>query len=97
MRRARSREEIAALFADSTSLSNEAFAQRHGIAPGYMRESNAYFERIGGVPARWNRLIFYDGSLLHSGDIPSADRLSDDPSIGRLTFNGFFVSRRHAA
>ena len=93
----RPREETAALFADSTSLSNEAFAQRHGIAPGYMRESNAYFERIGSVPARWNRLIFYDGSLLHSGDIPSEDRLSDYPTIGRLTFNGFFVSRRHAA
>jgi hypothetical protein len=93
----RPREEIAALFADSTSLSNEAFTQRHGIAPGYMRESNTYFERIGGVPACWNRMIFYDGSLLHSGDIPSADRLSDEPSLGRLTFNGFFVSRRHAA
>ena len=93
----RPREEIAQLFADSASLSNEAFTQRHGIAPGYMRASNAYFEHVGRVPARWNRLIFYDGSLLHSGDIPSADRLSDDPSSGRLTFNGFFVSRRHAA
>jgi hypothetical protein len=93
----RPHEEIAQLFADSATLSNEVFAQRHGITAGYMRESNVYFERIGGVAARWNRLIFYDGSLLHSGDIPSADRLSDDPMSGRLTFNGFFVSRRHAA
>jgi hypothetical protein len=93
----RSRDETARIFADTTTLSNEEFAQRYGIRPGYMRESNAYFERIGGVSARWNRLIFYDGSFLHSGDIPAPDRLSDDPSNGRLTFNGFFISRRQAA
>ena len=92
-----SREETARLFADTTTLSNDEFSARYDIRPGYMRESNAYFERVGGVPARWNRLIFYDGSFLHSGDIPLPERLSDDPSLGRLTFNGFFVSRRHAA
>jgi len=92
-----SHEETARLFADTTTLSNDEFAQRYGMEPGYMRESNACFERIGGVPARWNRLIFYDGSFLHSGDIPLPGRLTDDPSNGRLTFNGFFVSRRHAA
>jgi len=91
-----STDEIARLFADTTQLSNEAFTERYGIEPGYMRDSNAYFTRIGGVPARWNRLIFYDGSLLHSGDIPDPARLTTDPTRGRLTFNGFFVSRRHA-
>jgi hypothetical protein len=92
----RSREETARLFADTTTLSNDEFSARYGILPGYIRESNAYFERVGGVRARWNRLIFYDGSFLHSGDIPAPERLSDDPSLGRLTFNGFFISRRHA-
>jgi hypothetical protein len=92
----RSRDETARLFEDSSKLANEAFAERYGIAPGYIGASNAYFERIGGIAPRFNRLIFYDGSLLHSGDIPAPDRLSDDPARGRLTFNGFFVSRRHA-
>lgn len=94
---ARSTDEIARLFADTTQLSNEAFAERWGIEPGYINNSNAYFTRIGGVEARFNRLIFYDGSMLHSGDIPDPARLSNDPTRGRLTFNGFFVSRRRAA
>ena len=92
----RSREETAKLFADSSTLSNDAFAERYGIAPGYIGASNAYFERIGGVDARFNRLAFYDGSMLHSGDVPDPQRLSDDPANGRLTMNGFFVSRRRA-
>jgi len=58
--------------------------------------SNRYFDRVASVPARWNRLIFYDGSLLHSGDIAAPDRLSADPQLGRLTLNGFFTCRRNA-
>jgi hypothetical protein len=93
----RSRDETATLFADSSTMTNEQFSRHYGIAPGYIGASNAYFERVGGVAARFNRLIFYDGSLLHSGDVPDPDRLTDDPSVGRLTLNGFFVSRRRAA
>jgi hypothetical protein len=93
---ARSTEETVQLFGDTTALSNEAFTARYGIEPGYIGASNAWFTRVGGVPARWNRLIFYDGAVLHSGDIPDPARLSTDPERGRLTFNGFFVSRRHA-
>jgi hypothetical protein len=93
----RSPAETAQLFADSSTLSNEAFTQRHGIEPGYMHASNAYFERVGDIPARWNRLIFYDGSLLHSGSIRAPEKLTTDPRTGRLTVNGFFVCRRNAA
>lgn len=84
------------LFADSTALSGEAFTRRYGIQPGYIHASNSYFTQIGSVPARWNRMIFYDGSMLHSGDIASPEKLGTDPSSGRLTFNGFFTCRRHA-
>jgi len=49
-----------------------------------------------GIDAKWNRLIFYDGAMLHSGDIRLPERLSADPRRGRLTLNGFFTSRRHA-
>jgi hypothetical protein len=92
----RSPSETRQLFADSATLSSEDFTQRHGIQPGYIHASNAYFARIGHVPARWNRLIFYDGSLLHSDDITAPDKLSPDPLKGRLTLNGFFTCRRHA-
>lgn len=88
--------ETMALFADSTRLSAEAFTRRYGIEPGYMHSSNAYFTCIGSVPARWNRMIVYDGSLLHSGDIVAPEQLSADPLKGRLTMNGFFTCRRNA-
>ena len=89
-------EETMQLFADSASMGGEAFTRRYGIRPGYTHASNAYFTRVGSVAARWNRLIFYDGSLLHSGDITAPDKLSVDPSKGRLTWNGFFTCRRNA-
>ncbi len=57
---------------------------------------NGCFTRTGRVPARWNRMIFYDGGLLHSGDIVTPERLTSDPATGRLSFNGFFMARRNA-
>lgn len=90
-------EEISALFDDATRLSPADFSARYGLAPGYLCGSNAYFECVATIPARWNRLIFYDGSLLHSGDIASPELLNDDPASGRLTLNGFFTSRRNLA
>lgn len=88
--------ETTKLFADSARLDSEAFTQRYGIQPGYMRGSNTYFTHMGSVSARWNRLIFYDGSVLHSGDINASEVLSNDPGKGRLTLNGFFTCRRNA-
>lgn len=92
---ARQPKDIAQLFSDSRALSSAQFAQRYGIEPSYMLGSNEYFLCVGTVPAKWNRLIFYDGSILHSGHIESPEKLSSDPSRGRLTLNGFFTSRRH--
>jgi hypothetical protein len=94
---ARPANEIAQVFADSASLSAAVFSQRYGIPAGYMHESNFYFTKTASVPARWNRLIFYDGSVLHSGDIVAPQKLSGDPRHGRLTLNGFFVCKRNAA
>ncbi|HET7062826.1 MAG TPA: DUF6445 family protein [Rudaea sp.] len=89
--------EVALLFHDASTLPEEAFAQKYMLEPGYMIDSNRYFTKVASVPAKWNRLIFYDGSLLHSGDIRAPERLSADPSVGRLTLNGFFTCRRRAA
>ena len=91
----RSDAEIAMLFKDARSLACQEFTQRYGIRAGYMHEANEYFGRIGSISAKWNRLIFYDGSVLHSGDITAPDLLSKDPVAGRLTLNGFFTCRRN--
>ncbi|HEX4648825.1 MAG TPA: DUF6445 family protein [Steroidobacteraceae bacterium] len=91
----RSAEDTAALFADTRLLSSSDFATRYGLSPGYMRDSNAWFRRIGGVAAKWNRLIIYDGGMLHASDIAAPSRLSPDPRQGRLTLNGFFTCRRN--
>ena len=93
----KSPDETALLIHDSSTAGNEAFAKKYSIAPGYFSGSNDFFELIGAVPARWNRMIFYDGRIFHSGDIPAPERLSADPRQGRLTLNGFFTCTRKAA
>ena len=73
------------------------FHAETGIARGYMCGSNAWFERVLSVEPRWNRMIVYPGTVLHSGDIASPRLLSDDPRQGRLTINGFFACTRSLA
>ncbi len=70
--------EIAALLRDAATLDTAAFDARYALPPGYMVDSNAWFERVATVPARYNRLVVYDGGLFHSGDIRHPERLSDD-------------------
>lgn len=82
------------LVADSHVLSAEDYGSRYGLKAGYMNGSNAYFERIASVPAAWNRMICYDGSIFHSADVNTAQPLSADPRTGRLTLNGFYTCTR---
>ena len=56
---------------------------------GYIHGSNDFFEQIGAVEAVPDRLVIYQGSLLHSGIIPPGMNLSTDPREGRLTANIF--------
>jgi hypothetical protein len=81
---------------DASTLDAAAFMQRHPVAPGYTSDGGACFERLGGVEPRFNRMVFYDGRIFHSGDIPDPGRLSPDPAAGRLTVNGFFSGRANA-
>lgn len=62
------------------------------LAPssGYINASDEFFEQIGRIEARPDRLIIYHGSLLHSGIIPPGMSFSADPEEGRLTAN-FFI------
>lgn len=80
----------------AASQSKQEFVTNFDVQPGYLVDSNAYFLKLCEIPAKWNRLIFYDGSLFHSSTIRSPQLLSDDPRTGRLTLNGFFTCRRRA-
>jgi hypothetical protein len=79
------------LVADSVELDMAAFTAKYGIAQAYTSGDSPYFERLASVPARFNRMIFYNSMVFHSGDIGDPRALSDDPLIGRLTMNGFFT------
>lgn len=61
-----------------------------GVSPGFTAETNDRYEKIFHVEGRFNRLVIYQGALLHSGYIPPDFAFSDDPRAGRLTGN-FFV------
>jgi hypothetical protein len=56
---------------------------------GYIQGSNEFYEQIGMVEAIPDRMLIYQGSLLHSGVIPPDMPLSADPREGRLTANIF--------
>jgi hypothetical protein len=72
---------VAAATRESAQLSPDA---------GYIQGSDRFFEQIGAVEAVPDRLVIYQGSLLHSGIIPDGMTFSADPRVGRLTAN-FFV------
>ena len=92
---ARPAEDMAELFTDANTLPAAAFDRKYPLQSGYLCGTNDYFTCVGTIPAQWNRIIFYDGYVLHSGDISAPERLCADPSSGRLTLNAFFSSRRH--
>ena len=89
-------EETGRMIDDAGRMSPAEFGARYGLEAGYMSGSNRYFERLAQVPAAWNRMLFYNGDLFHSGDITAPERLSADPRDGRLTLNGFFTCRSAA-
>ena len=61
---------------------------------GYIHGSDDFYEQIGMVEAIPDRMIIYQGSLLHSGIIPPNMPLSADPREGRLTANIFVRGHR---
>lgn len=58
----------------------------------YMNGDNALFERIVSVEPKFNRLIIYRGTSLHSGDIGPDYNFDTDPRTGRLTVTSFLYS-----
>lgn len=92
----RSVDEIAAVMRLSGAMDGAAFDRLLGAPPAYMTASNHWFEHVLEVPAAWNRAIFYNGTVFHSGHIGAPELLADDPARGRLTMNGFMRMRRAA-
>lgn len=63
---------------------------RHPPPPRYFDDSDEHFTFLGMIPARFNRLVVYAGSLLHTACINPGLSISSDPRKGRLTVNTFY-------
>lgn len=90
-------EVLLPMIADANTLDRDTFRERYGIDTGYMTASNAWFTKLQTVPARYNRIIFYEGTVFHTGEMAHPELLSADPRAGRLCLNGFFTCRRNLA
>jgi hypothetical protein len=75
--------------AASFILAAQADAAKLPPDSGYIQGSDDFFEQIGAVEAVPDRLVIYQGCLLHSGIIPPDMGFSEDPKRGRLTANLF--------
>jgi hypothetical protein len=56
----------------------------------YFDDSNQHFTLLGVIPAKFNRLVIYHGSLLHTAYINPALSINSNPLNGRLTVNTFY-------
>ncbi|WP_237068001.1 DUF6445 family protein [Microbulbifer guangxiensis] len=76
---------------DDRVTAYQAQAGKHleQVQPGYASECGDWYEKVGEVEARFNRVTFYPASLLHSGIVGRTERLSDNAVQGRLTITGF--------
>jgi len=61
----------------------------------YPSQHTPFFEKIGSVECRYNRLVMYRGCALHSGDVPDPSQLSENVRTGRLTVTGFLKLLDH--
>jgi hypothetical protein len=88
--------QIAHLIQNSKTLSADDFATLHPMKRGYCSGSNEYFRLVQTIPAKFNRLIVYDGAMFHAQHITSPEKLSDDPTLGRLSLNALITCRRNS-
>lgn len=67
----------------------------HGDPPAeYIGASSPLFERTHVCAPRYNRAIFYRGTLLHCAALDGVRELPSDPQSGRLTVAGFLQALR---
>ncbi|SDC42865.1 hypothetical protein SAMN05428966_101788 [Massilia sp. PDC64] len=74
----------------------QAGAAMPDVPPTFAIASSRYFEKVLTVEPRYNRAIFYNGGIFHSGHIHMPELMVDDPRTGRLTANAFFQLRMAA-
>jgi hypothetical protein len=65
--------------------------------PTFAIASSRHFEKALTITPRYNRAIFYNGEVFHSGHIHMPELMANDPRTGRLTVNAFFRLRMAAA
>lgn len=66
------------------------------VPPTFAISSDEHFQKVLTIEPRFNRAIFYDGGVFHSGHIAAPELMVDDPARGRLTVNAFFKLRMAA-
>lgn len=87
-------EQITKDRAGAYAISQSADESRFGIPDkAFFNDSDSRYEKLLQVEGRFNRLVIYQGSLLHSGLIPENFAFSDDPATGRLTGNIFVTAK----
>ncbi len=86
-------QEITALLHEMRRQEQAGEAATADVPPTFAIGSTRYFEKILTIPPRFNRAIFYNGALFHSGDVHSPELMVNDPRLGRLTANAFFHVR----
>jgi hypothetical protein len=92
----KSAEQTQQLMRDSMAMQADQFFKLYGLKQGYLLESNDWFEKIGTVTAKKNRIAFYSGDIFHSADILHPHKLTANPLDGRISLNGFFYFRPSA-
>jgi hypothetical protein len=71
------------------SLIAQEVANQGPFPPQYVGADTPLFEQTLCMDARFNRLVIYRGSILHSMVIDHNTRLDPNPRVGRLTINTF--------
>jgi hypothetical protein len=89
--------EITALIDDLKRRERAGDVAAPDIPPTFAIASSRYFEKVLTIEPRYNRAIFYNGDIFHSGHIHTPELMVNDPRTGRLTVNAFFRVRKAAA
>ncbi|MUI14147.1 hypothetical protein GJV26_17030 [Massilia dura] len=85
--------EITALLHELRRQERAGEAATADVPSTFAIGSTRHFEKVLTIPPRYNRAIFYNGELFHSGDLHSPELMTNDPRTGRLTANAFFHVR----
>lgn len=92
----RPEDEISAVLREAKRMDTASATRLLDAESTYAIASTRYFDKVLTVEPKWNRAIFYSGTLFHSGSITAPELLTDDPLTGRLTINAFFDVRMAA-